>query len=148
MRHGRLVFFLLVVLALTPTAAYGAKPSERFPADGPEMARAMRIAEDFWNRKPCGGHVELRWGALKRGTRAEATWLNPVDAWNRPSRNYDCSITFNSRMGFRWAGLCTTLVHEVGHLLGHRHSHDRHNVMYGRAVPPLRACKRAREALR
>ena len=151
MRHGTaaLLALLLLVAAALPVAAQAMTAAERFPTDGPDLARSMRIAEKFWGKRPCGGRVELRWGDLHGTTRAEARWMNAYDAWNRPRRNFDCSITFNNRLRFNPKGLCSTVVHEVGHLLGKRHSHSRRSVMYEFESAPLRECggsRRTRES--
>ena len=131
----------LVTASLVPVAsATAATPAERFPADGPDMSRAFAIGVGFWKTSPCGGQVALRWGSLEAGTRAEASWLNYEDAWANPAGNFDCAITFNAAMPFEWADLCTTVVHEMGHLLGHRHTDDAHNVMHHSAVSPLPEC--------
>jgi hypothetical protein len=121
------------IVAVAPASAQ--TPAERFPADGPDLARALQIAGDFWQQQPCGGKVALRWDRLATGTRAEASWLNYADAWSDPASNFDCAITFNTAMPFEWADLCTTVVHEVGHLLGHRHTDDEDHVCTTRRRP-------------
>lgn len=137
-----LVAALFAGLMVVPVAsASAATPAERFPADGAEMARALQIAGEFWKQQPCGGAVAVRWDSLTAGTRAEAVWQNFEHAWNNPAGNFDCSIVFNRAMPFEWPDLCTTVVHEVGHLLGHQHSdHDEHEVMAEHAIEPLPVC--------
>ncbi len=137
-----LVAALFTALMLVPVAsASAATPAERFPADGADMARAMQIAADFWKTQPCGGQVALRWTRLEAGTRAEAAWRNFDSAWDNPSGNFDCNIAFSTAMPFEWPDLCTTVVHEVGHLLGHQHAdRDEHAVMAEHAIEPLRVC--------
>jgi hypothetical protein len=130
--------FTTAIVGVAPASAQS--PAERFPAGGPDMARAMQIATDYWQQQPCGGDVALRWASLSTGTRAEASWLNYVDAWSAPASNFDCSITFNTAMPFEWPDFCTTVVHEVGHLLGHQHTDDDDHVMHEHAVEPLAVC--------
>jgi hypothetical protein len=141
-RTRALVAALFTALMLVPVAsASAATPAERFPADGAEMARAMQIATDFWKAQPCGGQVALRWDSLAAGTRAEAVWQNFEHAWTNPGGNFDCAIVFNRAMPFEWPDLCTTVIHEVGHLLGHQHSdHHEHEVMAEHAIEPLPVC--------
>ena len=140
MRRLLLVSALVAVSAAAPGTAEAMTSAERFPAGGSDMARAMRISVNFWGKRACHGNVTLQWGQLSVGMTGQATWMNPFDAWSRPRRNFGCSITFNAAMSFGFKQLCSTMIHEVGHLLGRQHSSNRRSVMYERANGTLREC--------
>jgi hypothetical protein len=42
---------------------------------------------------------------------------------------YGCSIHFNRRLKWWWSRLATTMVHEYGHVVGHRHTRDPRSIM-------------------
>jgi len=69
---------------------------------------------------------------------AVSRWANPIALYGHPALNRDCAIRLNRRAPLSWPKLCTVIVHEYGHLTGHRHSRDPRNVMspiYGGALP-------------
>jgi hypothetical protein len=69
--------------------------------------------------------------------------------WDVPSRERDgCRIVLNSRRSWDWARLCTTVVHEWGHLAGHGHSHADDSPMHASYVRPYPGCVRGRAARR
>jgi hypothetical protein len=41
-----------------------------------------------------------------------------------------CTIHLNSRVYWNWSKLCTTVVHEYGHIVGREHARDPRSVMY------------------
>lgn len=80
--------------------------------------RALQVAQAKWKRLPCGGLVVMERRALDRFATARA--VGP------------CTIAFDrARLSsLPWALFCTTVVHEIGHLLGIGHSIDRRSVMH------------------
>jgi hypothetical protein len=97
---------------------------------------AAAIAQRYWGAVPCGGHVTivafrpLSSGA-EAGTDAWVTFSSPLGANNlsAPAATYtSCTIAFGrsrwpttASLHEDWDMLCMTMVHELGHLLGHAH---------------------------
>jgi hypothetical protein len=101
----------------------------------------MAMATEHWGMSPCGGQVALRWtGALAPGVNAQSSWANEIDPYMQPSRNSDCAIALSTRAEWDWPMLCTVVIHEVGHLTGHDHVDDEHDVMYYAYVEPAYEC--------
>ena len=57
-----------------------------------------------------------------------------------PSTYSQCSITYNLDIDWDWPKLCTVIEHELGHLAGHEHVDDPHNVMSPYYVYPTPEC--------
>ncbi len=132
---------LTVTAAITAPAAASAGAPDRFPVDGPAMAQAQSIARVHWGADACSGQVALAW-TTELGTEvaARASWSNPLSTYDHPVANLNCAIRFNAAADFDWLKFCTVVVHEYGHLTGHRHSDDPGDVMYQTYQEPLRVC--------
>ena len=101
------------------------------------QALAVKLAERYWRAVPCDGQITV----LAR--RPLAAGLDPTtDAWvsfesslgpndiTAPAASYTaCVITLarwewptRAAMDSDWNMFCLTVIHEMGHLLGHAHS--------------------------
>jgi hypothetical protein len=145
LRPSRLLALALAVvaaLALTaPPARAADSPAARWPVGGAALTTAMALAAGHWGMTPCGGQVAMNWtGALSRGVNAQSSWANDVDPYAQPSRNVDCAIALSTRVEWDWPMLCTVVIHEVGHLTGHDHVDDEHDLMYYAYVEPAYEC--------
>lgn len=86
------------------------------------MLRAQAIAARVWHN-PCGGNV-----AIQRATPP----VNPGEFGVSIAWTYDNDCTVYLATGWHpgWLELCTTMLHEYGHLAGAPHSTNPRSVMY------------------
>lgn len=91
---------------------------------GWKLDRARQVANAVFPN-PCGAHVRVKWWDHL----PLDTWDKDVVAWTQPE--YDtCEVMFLSNRHWSWIDLCTTMVHEYGHLAGLHHSSDPQDIMY------------------
>lgn len=128
------------LFAAAPLAHAQSPAAVQYAVGSPAMAQALDIARRHWGTEPCGGQVDLAWDTLETRTNAAASWANPLGAYTRPASNVACSIRINAAASWTWEKFCTVVVHELGHLAGHAHVEDAHDVMATYYTQPLAAC--------
>jgi len=138
---ARLAAAAVVIGLGLPATAVARTPTAPTAPTAPSKASAVLgvaagIAQRYWGTVPCGGQVTivaqrpLTTGA-EPGTDAWVTFDSPSGANDlaAPATTYSrCTIAFGRS---RWPTaasmredfdmLCLTMVHEMGHLLGHAH---------------------------
>jgi hypothetical protein len=127
---ARLIVCLSLALAAAPAAAPAddaEPPPIPVPAADSLMATAHSLAVARWGMDACGGQVAMTWQHMGAGINARSQWMS-VDSTD-PSTFSDCSITYNLDVDWDWPKLCTVVEHELGHLSGHNHVDDPHDVM-------------------
>lgn len=96
--------------------------------------------------EPCAERARIRFWRLRRDTLGVARWDG---MWDIPAEQREgCMVVLNSRRSYTWRVLCTTIVHEYGHLAGRAHSERRHSAMAASYSGPYRGCVRSRAARR
>jgi hypothetical protein len=133
----------LVAIALLPAAAQAdaSAPAVPVPAADALTTSAHSLAVARWGVEPCGGQVNVTWAHMGGGINARSQWMS-VDIHN-PATYSQCSITYNLDVDWDWPKLCTVIEHELGHLAGHEHVNDSHDVMSPYYIFPSPECATA-----
>jgi hypothetical protein len=133
----------LVAIALLPAAAQAdaSAPAVPVPAADALTTSAHSLAVARWGVEPCGGQVTVTWAHMGGGINARSQWMS-VDIHN-PATYSQCSITYNLDVDWDWPKLCTVIEHELGHLAGHEHVNDSHDVMSPYYMFPSPECATA-----
>src|SRR4051794_12365473 len=118
-----------------------AHPEQVFAAGSQQMQSAQQLAKQHWGTDPCGGNVEIVWSGLASDINAQSSWTNPTSAYDNPTQNGDCKITFNPGAEYDWPKFCTVAVHEYGHLAGRPHVNSDDDVMSPYYIKPVAECK-------
>ena len=144
----RLLVCALLALAMLPAAAQADidLPQLPVPATDVLMGTAHGLAVSRWGVEACGGQVGVTWAHMGAGINARSQWMS-TDVHN-PATYSQCSITYNLDVDWDWPKLCTVVEHELGHLSGHEHVNDPHNVMSPYYVYPSSECAGRRQPRR
>jgi hypothetical protein len=120
----------LSLLAIGPVAASAAVPDA-------ERDDALEVAARRWG-PVCTEDPVVRFRRMESDTLGIARWQG---MWDIPSeKREDCRILLNSAREWDWPRLCTTVVHEYGHLAGREHSEDSDSAMHRQYSRPYRGC--------
>ena len=136
----RLLVCALLALAALPATAQAEidRPELPVPATDALMSTAHGLAVSRWGVESCGGQVSVTWAHMGAGINARSQWMS-TDVHNAATYS-QCSITYNLDVDWDWPKLCTVVEHELGHLSGHEHVDDPHDVMSPYYVYPSPEC--------
>jgi hypothetical protein len=109
---------------------------DKLAGQGP-VVLATAVAESYWNAVPCGGQITVRANlpvpsSLEPSTDGWVTFDSSLGAndLEAPAGTYtQCTISLahwqwptRKSMQNDWNMFCLTVTHEVGHLLGYKHT--------------------------
>jgi pyruvate/2-oxoglutarate dehydrogenase complex dihydrolipoamide acyltransferase (E2) component len=136
----RLLLSFLIAIAILPAVAKADSglPQVPVPASDALTTTAHALAVAHWGVDPCAGQVTVTWAHMGAGINARSTWMS-YDVHN-PATYTQCAISYNLDVDWDWPKLCTVIEHELGHLSGHDHVNDPHDVMSPYYVYPTPEC--------
>jgi hypothetical protein len=136
----RLLLSFLIAIAILPAVAQADSglPQVPVPASDALTTAAHAMAVAHWGVDPCAGQVSVTWAHMGEGINARSTWMS-YDVHN-PATYSQCAISYNLDVDWDWPKLCTVIEHELGHLAGHDHVNDPHDVMSPYYVYPTPEC--------
>src|SRR4051794_5347512 len=136
----RLLLWFLIAIAIVPGVAQADSglPQVPVPASDALTTTAHALAVAHWGVDPCAGQVTVTWAHMGAGINARSTWMS-YDVHN-PATYSQCAISYNLDVDWDWPKLCTVIEHELGHLAGHEHVNDPHDVMSPYYVYPTPEC--------
>jgi hypothetical protein len=139
----RLLACAALAVAVVPATAHAAA-NLAVPAAEPLMTTAHALANARWGMDACGGQVAVSWSHMGPGINARSQWMS-IDAHD-PTTYSECAISYNLDVSWDWPKLCTVIEHELGHLTGHEHVDNPHDVMSTYYVYPAPECAPAASA--
>lgn len=110
-----------------------------------ELQDAQAVAADRFG-EPCSDPISVRFHVLRHDTLGMARWRGMWDI--PPAEREDCTVLLNSRKSWNWRTLCTTVVHEYGHLAGRHHDGTDSSVMHATYTRAYKGCVRGEAARR
>jgi pyruvate/2-oxoglutarate dehydrogenase complex dihydrolipoamide acyltransferase (E2) component len=136
----RLLLSFLIAIAILPAVAQADSglPQVPVPASDALTTTAHALAVAHWGVEPCAGQVTVTWAHMGPGINARSTWMS-YDVHN-PASYTQCAISYNLDVDWDWPKICTVIEHELGHLAGHDHVNDPHDVMSPYYVYPTSEC--------
>ena len=136
----RLLLSFLIAMAILPAVASADSGLAQVPVPASDAltTTAHALAVAHWGVDPCAGQVTVTWAHMGSGINARSQWMS-YDVHN-PATFTQCSITYNLDVDWDWPKLCTVIEHELGHLAGHEHVNDPHDVMSPYYILPTPEC--------
>ena len=134
---ARLSLIAILAAALLMPAAADARGEAAHHAHGNPARLATAVAKRYWNATPCSGQITVLAdmplpAGLEPSTDAWVTFDSSLGAndLQAPTATYTgCTIGLahwqwptTRSMQSDWNMFCLTVIHEMGHLLGHPHS--------------------------